>query len=81
MASPTVSLKGLFVTLVIDAFERRDVATFDINGAYLHVKMPDDKTILLKLDGVFVNIMCQINPEYKQHTFFKMEGKSYIYGF
>ena len=30
---PTVSLKSLFATLVIDAYEERDIATFNIPGA------------------------------------------------
>ena len=44
VASPTISLEALFTTLVIYAYEERDVATFDIPGTYLHSKMPADKT-------------------------------------
>ena len=33
--SPTVALEGLFVTLMIDVYEKRDVATFDVLGAFL----------------------------------------------
>ena len=33
VVSPTVSLESLFITLVIDAYEERDIATFDIPGA------------------------------------------------
>ena len=68
VASPTVSLEGLFVTLVIYAYEGREIATFDIPGAYLHALMPKDKQVILKLKGQFVDIMCDINPEYKQHV-------------
>ena len=56
--SPTVSLEGLFVTLVIDAYENRDVTTFDIPGAYLYAPHPSDKQVLLNLKGLFVDIMC-----------------------
>ena len=44
VASPTVSLESLLKTLVIDAYEERDIATFDIPGVYLHAKIPADKT-------------------------------------
>ena len=65
IASPTLSLEGLLTTLAIDAHEKRDVAIFDVPGAYLHAEMPPDKQILLKLKGKFVDIMCDVNPEHK----------------
>ena len=52
------------ISLMIDAKERRDVATADIEGAYLHVDMED--FVLLKLVGEAVNIMCQVNPKYEK---------------
>ena len=36
MSSPTVSTEALLVTIMIDAYKRRDVATADIVGAYLN---------------------------------------------
>jgi hypothetical protein len=62
--SPTVSTDALMISLMIDAKERRDVATADIEGAYLHVDMED--FVLLKLVGEAVNIMCQVNPKYEK---------------
>ena len=69
-------MEGLFTTLLIDFFEGRYVATFDIPGAYLHAEMPEDKNVVLKLRGKFVSIMCDINPEYKK--FVRMEGKTNV---
>ena len=40
--------------------------------------MPTDKTMLLKLRGTFVYIMCSINEEYKRHVRFK-NGKKVLY--
>ena len=37
-SSPTVSLVAILLTCMIDAFERRDVATVDIPGAFLQTK-------------------------------------------
>jgi len=59
-----VSLEALFATLAVDAHEGRDIATFDILGAYLHAEMPKGQTILLRLKRIFIDIMCEINPEY-----------------
>ena len=39
--SPTVSTDALMISLMIDAKERRDVATADVEGAYLHADMED----------------------------------------
>ena len=35
VASSTAALESLFMTLLIDAYEGRDVATYDVPGAYL----------------------------------------------
>ena len=68
VASPTVSLVSLFTALVIDACEERDIATFGIPGAYLHAKVPADKNVILKLRSRFLDIMCDINEEYRQYV-------------
>ena len=67
VASTTVFLEGLFTTLVIDAYKGREVATFDVPGAYLHANTPKDKKVLLKLRGTFMDIMCQINQDQKKN--------------
>ena len=64
------------ISLLIDVFEGRDVTTFDIPVAYLHAEMPKDKTVVLKLKEKFVSIMCEINPEYKQHV--RIEGRTSV---
>ena len=76
--SPTVSTESLMVSLVIDAFEKRDVAIFDVPGAYLNAYMPDDKFVLLKLEGEFVDIMCEVNPEYTNDVRHE-QGKKVLY--
>ena len=42
-ALPTASLAGLIITCVIDAHEKRDVATVDIPGDFLQTKMPKNE--------------------------------------
>ncbi len=69
-ASPTVSTDALMLSLMIDAFEHRDVATADVVGAYLNAEMLD--FVLLRLVGDTVDIMCRVNPRYS--SFVVMEG-------
>ena len=61
-------------TLIINAYDKRYVAIADVPGAYLHAEMTKDKQVLLKLKNEFVDIMCNINPEYKSHVWY--EGKT-----
>ena len=63
---PTVSLEALFTNLIIDAIEYRDIATFDVTGEFLQPELPEGLgMVLLKLRGIFVDIMCEVNKEYK----------------
>jgi len=39
--SPTVSTDALMLSIIIDAFENCDMATTDVEGAYLHADMED----------------------------------------
>ena len=63
--------------LLINAYEGRDTAVFDVPGAYLHAKMPGDKFAILKIEGEFVDIMCEVNPEYKADVRFENGKKVY----
>jgi len=68
--SPMVSTDALMISLMIDTFERRDVATANVVGAYLNAEMLD--FVLLCLTGETVNIMCRVNPRYT--SFVVIEG-------
>ena len=56
----------------------RHVANFEVLGAYLHEETPKGERILMKLRGDFVDIMCQVKPEYKQHICYE-NGKKVMY--
>ena len=64
--SPTIALKSIMALLLINAYEERDVAIFDVPGAYLHADVPKTKFAILKIEGKFADIMCNVNPEYTQ---------------
>ena len=61
---------------MIDALEKRDVATADVEGAYLHADMPD--FVLLKMTGEAVDIMCKVNPSYSKFVAIE-NGKKVLY--
>lgn len=63
-SSPTVSTEALILSVIVDAHEKRDVATADIAGAYLKADMDD--FVLMKFTGQSVEIMCEMNPKYQE---------------
>ena len=58
--SPTMSMEAVFITAVIKAHEGRDVACFDIPGAFLHADSDEDITMILK--GRLAELMVQVTP-------------------
>ena len=64
-SSPTASLEAMLATLIIDTMEGRHVSISDIVGAYLHAIMPPEKKILMKFTDDFVDIMCEVNEDYR----------------
>jgi hypothetical protein len=64
-ASPTVSTDGLLLTIIIDAYESRDVAIADVAGAYLKAYMKD--FVIMKFTGEMVDILCKTDPKYKDY--------------
>ena len=40
---------------------------FNVPGAYLNSDIPEDKFILLNIEGEFVDIMCEVNPKHKEN--------------
>jgi len=77
-SSPTLAVESLMVLLVVFAHEKRDVAVFDVPGAYLHTDLPADKFVLLKIEGQFVDIMVDVKPEIKEDMRFE-NGKKVLY--
>jgi len=62
VASPTVSLEGVFTTLLIGAHEGRQFILFDVPGAFLQAEMAEDKLVLLKMTEKIAEMMCEVNP-------------------
>lgn len=50
------------ISIACDAYERRDVGTADIAGAYLKAYMKD--YVIMKFTGASVDLLCEMNPKY-----------------
>jgi hypothetical protein len=75
-ASPTVSNDALMLSIIIDALERRAVATADVAGAYLKADMVD--FTLLKMEGESVDILCNVHEGYRKFVTYE-NGKKVLY--
>ena len=62
-ASPTIATDALMLSFLIDAYERRDVATTDVAGAYLKAFMKD--FVIMKFTGKSVTLLCKLNPSHR----------------
>ena len=59
--SPTVYMEALEESLMINAAENLDITIFDVPGPYLWDDMRKGKTVLVKFEGEFVDIICDID--------------------
>ena len=79
-SSPTAALTAIMLTCMIDAYEKRDVATVDIPGAFLQTKMPKgEKDVHVILDGRMAELLAKIAPETYQEYVSQKRGQAYIY--
>jgi hypothetical protein len=66
-AGPTAALESILITGVIEAKEERDGMTCNIPNifiqAYLPKKEPGEDRVVMKITGVLVNMLININPE------------------
>ena len=74
-SAPTVALESLIITLLIDAYENRDVATADVAGAFLKGILED--FVVVKLVNEEVDIMLMID-EKAYAPFVIQEGKNKV---
>ena len=71
-----VQLESILISLIIDALELRDVAAYNILGAYLFANMKD--FVLIKLAGESVKIMCKTDSNYESYVSYE-KGKPVLY--
>jgi hypothetical protein len=62
-----VTIKSMMLSCIIDAMERRDIATVDIPGTFMQADM--DKTVHVKLEGKMAKLLVMIDPKlYRKHV-------------
>ncbi len=75
-SSPAVAVESLLATLVLDANEKRDVATADVSGAFLHGEMED--FVVVRLSDEEATAMIGVDSSYER--FLNIEnGKKTMY--
>ena len=77
MSTPTISTDALFITLVVDAEEERDVVTIDISGAFLQTAAKLGNFI--RFTGAMVDILRQLNPRLFKEYVVLENGKRVLY--
>jgi hypothetical protein len=82
-ASPTAALESIMLTAAIDMHEKRDVMCVDIPNAFIQTHMPEigpgDERVIMKITGVLVQMLTQLNPElYGPHVVYE-KGKQVLY--
>ena len=66
-SSPTVATESVLLSCVIDAKERRDVATVDIPGAFM--QGDQDETVHMCLEGTLAELLTKCDPKlYRQYV-------------
>jgi hypothetical protein len=76
-SSPTLSLESLLLTCVIDAMERRYVATTDIPGAFMHADM--DELVHVRFEGTLAELLVHINTSLNRKYVLIERGSPVLY--
>jgi hypothetical protein len=76
--SLTVATESVFITAVIGVHEGRDVACFNIPGAFLHTDVDEDITIVFKCR--LAELMVQVAPNlYRKYITVNRKGTAILY--
>jgi len=76
-SSPTVAIESLFLSATLDAFEKRDVATVDIPGAFMQADMVGK--VYMKLEGKIADLLTELDPGRYRKYIENKNGKSTMY--
>ena len=62
--SPTMSLKSVLLTAIIDVQEGRDIAICDVPNAFIQTQLEDDKDkLVMRLQGPLAMLLVDLTPE------------------
>lgn len=78
-SSPTISTEAVFLIACVAAKEKRDVASIDVPGAFLHVELRNGERVHVKFEGRMAEMLAMINPKlYRRHIMIE-HGKPVLY--
>ena len=66
-SSPTISLEVLFTSIVIDTHKRRYLLVF-MSQEHTSMLICQKKIHHIKIERELVDIMCEVNPEYRNNV-------------
>ena len=72
-----MAIESVMLSSIIDAKERRDIATVDIPGAFLQADMEDK--IHKKLEGEMAELLVRIDPKLNRKHVQVERGKQVLY--
>lgn len=75
--SPIVATKALMLRCAIDVRGKRDVATIDIHGVFIHVDMEGE--VDMKLERAMADMCVKLDPKLYKQYIRRVRRKSVIY--
>ena len=75
-SSPTVATEAVFMTAILDAMERREVAVIDIPGAFMQAIM--DPGVYMRITGLMVTLLLEIDDSYRPFVVYE-RGEPVLY--
>ena len=78
IASPTVVLESIFITVAIEAYEDREVTTVDIPNTFIQTDNKGEK-VVMKVSGGLARILTSIAPNLYKHYLMLEKGTPTLY--
>jgi hypothetical protein len=76
-SSPTVLVKALMLSCLIDAKEKQNAATVEIPGAFMQANM--NKLVHMRLEGTMAKLLVRLDPKLYRKYVQTINGKQVIY--
>jgi hypothetical protein len=76
-SAPTVSIKAVMLSAIIDAMEERDVATVDIPGAFMQANI--DEVVYVKFEGEIAEMLVKLDRQLYRKYVKDENGKPVLY--
>ena len=73
---PTVATEAVFMTAILDAMERREVAVIDIPGAFMQAIM--NPGVYMRITGLMVTLLLEIDDSYRPFVVYE-RGEPVLY--